>query len=59
MNGPYGDQAQQGDLVEGGWTTGGHTAQDTIIWSQGPGSFALGKAIDNTDVFHIMKKYMH
>lgn len=58
INGPYGEQAQQGDLIEDGWTTGGHTAQDTVIWSQGPGSFALGRAIDNTDVFYIMKKYM-
>jgi alkaline phosphatase len=37
------------------WTSGGHTAQDTIIGNQGPGSKHLGKAMDNTDLYDIMK----
>jgi alkaline phosphatase len=46
----------------GGWTftitppaTAGHTGTDTMIWSQGPGSAALGKAIDNTTVYEVVK----
>lgn len=58
INGPYGSLSEVNDIVEAGWTTGSHTAQDTIIWSQGPGSMELGKAIDNTDIFDVMKKYM-
>jgi alkaline phosphatase len=44
-----------GHYVKEGWICGGHTGEDTIIWSQGPYSEHLGKAIDNTDIFHIMK----
>ncbi|HIJ79212.1 MAG: alkaline phosphatase [Desulfobulbaceae bacterium] len=58
VNGPYGTLSDAGDMVEAGWTTGGHTAGDTIIWSQGPGSRELGESLDNTDLFHIMKKAM-
>jgi alkaline phosphatase len=32
-----------------------HTGTDTMIWSQGPGSAALGRAIDNTDVYEVVK----
>jgi alkaline phosphatase len=32
-----------------------HTGTDTIVWSQGPGSAALGRAIDNTTVYQIVK----
>lgn len=32
-----------------------HTGGDTTIWSQGPGSEALGRAIDNTDVYQVVK----
>lgn len=58
VNGPYGSMAEAGDVVEAGWTSGGHTAVDTIIWSQGPGSHELGRALDNTDIFRVMRKYM-
>ena len=44
--------------VEGAFTSGDHTAQDTIIWSQGPGSLRLGKAVDNTDLYHVMVNAM-
>jgi alkaline phosphatase len=58
VNGPYGTQAQAGILVEDGWTSGNHTAIDTIIWSQGPGSRALGAALDNTDLFQVILEAM-
>ena len=58
VNGPYGSLSEQGDLVEDGWTSGGHTAVDTVIWSQGPGSRLLGRPVDNTDLFGVMKKVM-
>jgi alkaline phosphatase len=32
-----------------------HTGTDTMIWSQGPGSAALGKAIDNTTLYQVVK----
>ncbi len=59
INGPYGSSAQAGVAVEGGWTTHGHTAQDTLIWSQGPGSRYLGRAIDNTEVFDVVLRHMN
>lgn len=33
----------------------GHTGTDTMIWSQGPGSAALGRAIDNTALYEVVK----
>ncbi len=56
VNGPYGRLAKAGEFVEEGWTSKGHTAQDTIVWSQGPGSYKLGKALDNTDLYYVMKE---
>jgi alkaline phosphatase len=58
VNGPYGSLSDQGDLVEDGWTSGGHTAVDTVIWSQGPGSEFLGMPVDNTNLFAVMKHAM-
>ena len=56
INGPLGSTiTQPGQLITAGWTTKNHTAMDTIIWSQGSYSQYLGRAIDNTDIFHIMK----
>jgi alkaline phosphatase len=54
VNGPYGVLSMAGDLVEDGWTSSDHTAQDTIVWSQGPNSDKLGKALDNTDLYYVM-----
>ncbi len=45
-----------GEFVDAGWTSNEHTGEDTIIWSQGPGSFALGRAVDNTDLYGVMAK---
>ena len=47
-----------GDLVKDAWTTGGHTATDVPVWSQGPGSRYLGRAHDNTDVYKVMKQVL-
>jgi alkaline phosphatase len=33
----------------------GHTGTDILIWSQGPGSAALGRAIDNTTIYEVVK----
>lgn len=54
INGPYGTLNGIGDTVEAGWTSTNHTAVDTIIWSQGPGSGQLGAALDNTDLYTVM-----
>jgi alkaline phosphatase len=47
-----------GDLVDGAWTTRRHTAGDVPIWSQGPGSEYLGRALDNTDVYRVMRQFL-
>lgn len=44
-----------GEYVNSKWISSNHTGEDTLIWSQGPYSQHLGKAIDNTDIFHIIK----
>lgn len=56
VNGPYGSLSEAGDIVEDGWTSGNHTAVDTIVYSQGPGSEKLGKALDNTDLYYVMEE---
>jgi alkaline phosphatase len=58
INGPYGSLSEAGDIVEAGWTTGSHTAVDTIVYSQGPLTWKLNKAMDNTDIYDVMKKYL-
>jgi len=58
VNGPYGKLSKAGDIVNAGWTSGDHTAVDTIIWSQGPGSQYLGKAVDNTYLYWVMKNVL-
>ncbi len=55
INGPY-NLIRAGEYVIPGWTTRGHTGVDTIIWSQGPGSQPLGRALDNTDLYRVMVK---
>lgn len=54
INGPYGTLSTQSDLIEPGWTGTNHTATDTMVWSQGPGSGKLGCAMDNTNLFDVM-----
>ncbi len=56
ITGPFGSTiTEPGQLINAGWTSKNHTAGDTMIWSQGPYSQYLGRAIDNTDIFYIMK----
>jgi alkaline phosphatase len=56
INGPQSALLVAGQKVEAGWTTGNHTGVDTLIWSEGPGSKALAKAIDNTEIYGVMVK---
>ena len=59
INGPGDSLVKKGNIVEDGWTTGGHTAEDSMIWSQGPGSSHLGRPLDNTDLFQVMKRVLN
>ena len=60
INGPHNRLSELGTTHTGsadivtGWTSSSHTAQDTMIWSRGPGSENLGKALDNSDLYYIM-----
>ncbi len=56
VNGPQSALLHAGQKVEPGWTTGEHTGVDTIIWSQGPQSRRLARAVDNTDVYDVIVK---
>lgn len=47
-----------GDLVKDTWNTTKHTAGDVVIWSQGPGSQYLGRAVDNTDLYKVMRQVL-
>ena len=58
IDGPYGALSEPGDIVEAGWTSGSHSAVDTVIWAQGPGSKAFGQALDNTDLYYLIKDVM-
>ena len=54
--GPSNTVSKKGDLnsIEVGWISRKHTGGDTVIWSQGPGSQELGKALNNTDIYKVM-----
>lgn len=54
INGPYGSLTPVGGPITPGWTSIDHTGGDTMIWSQGPGSERLGRALDNTDLYAVM-----
>ncbi|MEW6427366.1 MAG: alkaline phosphatase [Thermodesulfobacteriota bacterium] len=54
INGPGNRLSEAGEIVTAGWTTTDHTATDTIIWAQGPGSESFGRALDNTNLFWLM-----
>ncbi|NTU42356.1 MAG: alkaline phosphatase [Nitrospirales bacterium] len=56
VNGP--EEGGELGVFQAGWTSIGHTGVDTMIWSQGPGSEKLGSALDNTDVYGIMKEVL-
>ena len=56
ISGARGRKYKRGDIVDHGWTSKGHTAEDILIWSQGPGSQYLGRGVDNTDLYRVMRK---
>lgn len=58
IDGPYGELSEPGDIVMDGWTSGSHSAVDTVIWAQGPGSAGFGQALDNTDLYYLIKDVM-
>ena len=58
INGPSGILAEQGQLIEDAWAGSGHTAVDVLIWAQGPSSSKFGRALDNTDLYYLMKEAM-
>lgn len=35
-----------------------HAGGDIVFWAQGPGSEALSRTIDNTDVYHVVKELL-
>jgi alkaline phosphatase len=54
ITGPVSAGGDNDHEVEVSWTGTDHTGVDTIIWSSGPGSERLGRAIDNTDLYGVM-----
>jgi alkaline phosphatase len=63
IDGPYSEDgsnqlSEPGDIVDEGWTSGDHSAVDTVIWAKGPGSEAFGRALDNTDLYDLIKNAM-
>lgn len=44
--------------IDGGWTTGGHTATMVAVMAYGPGSHLFGGIYDNTDVHKKIKQLM-
>jgi len=56
INGPQSALLARGQQIEPGWTTRNHTGVDTLVWSEGPGSQSLARAIDNTEVYGVMVK---
>jgi alkaline phosphatase len=58
INDSGGENYETGDLVDGDWTTTGHTAGDVLLWSEGPGSEYLGRAMDNTDIYRVMRQVL-
>lgn len=56
ITGPHGQPSTPGMVVESGWITKAHTGVDTMVWSQGPGSAKLGRALNNTDIFQVMRE---
>ncbi len=58
INGRIEEPYEPGDFVDDLWTTTSHTANDVLIWSQGPGSRFLGKSLDNTELYRVMKNVL-
>jgi len=58
VQGPKPGLLKAGKSVEAAWTGKEHTAVDTVIWSEGPGSEDLARALDNTDVYRVLVRAM-
>jgi alkaline phosphatase len=58
ISGSGGRKYKRGDIVDHVWTSKGHTAEDILIWSQGPGSQDLGRGVDNTDLYKVMRQVL-
>lgn len=58
ISGAGGRKYKRGDIVAHGWASIGHTAEDVVIWSQGPGSQYLGRGVDNTDLYKVMRQVL-
>jgi len=56
INGPAGRPLRAGEFVQAAWTTKDHSGTDVLVWGQGPGSGAVGRALNNTDLYGIMKR---
>ena len=54
ITGPDFSEKEPLGKLETAWTGKGHTGVDTMIWSSGPGSERLGRAVDNTDIYDVM-----
>ena len=54
ISGSGGRKYKRGDIVDHGWISSGHTAEDILIWSQGPGNQYLGRGVNNTDLYRVM-----
>ena len=58
ISGSGGRKYKRGDIVDHGWISSGHTAEDILIWSQGPGNQYLGRGVNNTDLYRVMLKVL-
>jgi alkaline phosphatase len=58
ITGPNDTLTGQGQPIEDAWASSGHTAVDVLIWAQGPNSSKFGQALDNTDLYYLMKEAM-
>ena len=56
ISGPRGHHPAAGEVVDVAWANKVHGGEDVVFWSQGPRSQALGRAIDNTDLYRVMRE---
>ncbi len=56
VSGPQDRLPAPGEAVDVTWANKVHGGEDVVFWSQGPGSQALGRAIDNTDLYRVMRE---
>ncbi|MHC1697183.1 MAG: alkaline phosphatase [Geobacteraceae bacterium] len=54
VTGPDNSLPVPGATLETAWIGKGHSAVDTLVWSEGPGSENLSRALDNTDIYRVM-----